>query len=227
MKPHHILTTWGVIIAASSAHPADAQDRKFPRFPTWHAQDWKVEDEGKQFCTASFHADGKRVLEFIGPIDHPPELPFPGAITHYGNPSGKYAMPKDYRMFADIASELAVGDVRYPASGVVVGDTGEFSIITEPDASDFRPSTLEILEKAPESAKLSAYVKGTEIFAVPLTSTKAAAEALRECTEFVAAQKRPAPKVSIPPTIEWPNPPPPPQQGRTIIQLPPPKPKPD
>ena len=227
MKPHHILTSLGVIIAASSALPAAAQGRKFPRFPTWHAQDWKVEDRGRQNCEATFRINSKRELKISGPIDHLPESPFPGAITHYGNPSGKYAMPKDYRTFADIASELVVGDVRYPASGVVVGDTGEFSIITEPDASDFRPSTLEILERAPESAKLSAYVKGTEIFAVPLTSTKAAAEALRECTEFVAAQKRPAPKVSIPPIIERPNPPPPPQQGRTIIQLPPPKPKPD
>lgn len=195
--------TLSIGIAILLASPAAAAPASYPRFPTWQAGGWTVADDGDDRCDADFADSGRTLLTFMGPYHVAPGAPPSGGILHIGAEAGDYALPKGGK-YGEFPAELIAGDLRFGVTGTALGLSG--GLIADPDDSR---TTIDILAALPDTAVLIARVKGKQIYAIPLDGNHAAARALRDCTDFITAQKRPGTRYG--PRGAEPRPPAPPE----------------
>jgi hypothetical protein len=195
--------TLSIGIAIFLASPAAADPVSYPRFPTWQAGGWTVADDGDDRCDADFADSGRTVLTFMGPYHIEPGAPPSGSILDLGAEEGDYALPKGDK-YGEFPAELVAGDLRFEVTGSALDLSG--GLIANP--GDTRTAT-DILAALPDKVVLIARVKGRQIYAIPLDGNRAAAQALRDCTDFITAQKRPGTRYG--PAAGPPRPPAPPE----------------
>ncbi|KQZ73537.1 hypothetical protein ASE06_14285 [Sphingopyxis sp. Root214] len=200
----HRTTTLSIGISLLLASPAVAADTAaYLRFPDWQAGGWTVTDDGDDRCDADFANGDRTLLTFMGPYYVTPGAPPSGGILHIGAETGDYALPKGGK-YGEFPAELIAGDLRFEVTGSALGLSG--GLIADP--SDSR-TTTDILATLPDKVVLIARVKGRQIYAISLDGNQAAARALRDCTEFITAQKRPGTRYG--PRGAPPRPPAPPE----------------
>lgn len=195
--------TLSIGIAILLASPAAADPASYPRFSTWQAGGWTVADGGDDRCDADFAESGRTLLTFMGPYHVTPGAPPSGSILHIGAEAGDYALPKGDK-YGEFPAELIAGDLRFEVMGSALDLSG--GLIADPDDSR---TTTDILAALPDKVVLIARVKGKQIYAIPLDGNRAAAQALRDCTDFITAQKRPGTRYG--PAAGPPRPPAPPE----------------
>ena len=174
-------TLYGIALVPA----AMAQD--YERFKTFEAEGWTVTDKGSESCDADFAIDGQTMLGIMGPYyPHSGEVAS-GSIIHLDNQMN-YMLPTG-DSDGEFPVQLIAGSAQFAASGFAADLGG--SLVT--DSGSFT-SVADLLASFPNEVVLTATVEGKEIFSIELTGTNAAALALKDCTAFITAQKRPGTK---------------------------------
>lgn len=191
--------TFLLLLAGPTASLA-AED--YARFPTYEAGGWAITDKGDERCHADFSIDGDTALGFMGPYYYRPGEPASGSIIHLTDET-RYTLPKGNK-HGEFPAELAAGAARFAVTGFAT-DLGGSLVV---DSGNL-PTVIDVLAALPDSVTLTATVKGKQVYAIALTGNHGAAKALRDCTAFITAQKRPGtkdgPKLG-PPKMPMPEP---------------------
>lgn len=159
----------------------------YARFPAYEADGWAIADKGDERCHADFSIGGDTVLGFMGPYYYRPGDPASGSIIHLADET-RYTLPKGNR-HGEFPAELLAGTARFAVTGFAT-DLGGSLVV---DSGNL-PTVTDLLAALPDSVTLTATVKGKQIYAIELTGNHGAAKALRDCTAFITAQKRPGTK---------------------------------
>lgn len=197
-----------LLALVAPAAPLTAED--YAHFPTYEANDWVITDSGEERCQADFSLDGNTVLSFMGPYFPEPDEAASGSIIHLADES-HYVLPKGDR-HGEFPVELVAGTARFAVSGFAT-DLGGSLIVNSGNI----PTVIDLLAALPDSVILTAMVEGKQVYAIELAGNHSAAGALRDCTAFITAQKRPGtkngprlgppspPKMIEPPPISLPD----------------------
>lgn len=180
-----------------------AQD--FALFPTYDANGWTVTDRGEERCHADFRIGTETVLSFMGPYYFHPGESAPGSVIHLAEET-HYVLPKGDK-HGEFPVELIAGTARFAVSGFATDLGG--ALVVDPGSL---PTVTDLLAALPDEVTLSAMVEGKQVYAINLDGNRAAARALKDCTAFITAQKRPGTKhgpelgpPSMPPFEELPT----------------------
>lgn len=173
------------LVSLMPAAPLAAAD--YGRFPTYEADGWTVTDEGDERCDADFRVDGAKVLSFMGPYYFRPDEPASGSILHLGDAS-QYMLPKGDK-HGEFPAELSADGARFEVTGFAT-DLGRALVVD----SGKMPTVIDLLAALPDTVTLRAAVGGKPAYAIALTGNHGATKAMRDCTAFISAQKRPGTK---------------------------------